>query len=266
MLAADEPLTIGAMVGPEAFTEVRYLAHVKQMQALDLIPQVAAEFERSLRRPSGTLLHEYRSDDAETVIVALGSALGTIEDVVDELREEGIRVGALGIRCFRPWPADEVRAAIGAAQAGRGRGEGVCGWGWRDRRPERQARALRSSTVVYDVVAGLGGRAITKRAVRALIGDILAGGVEPNRLTFLDLDVDLIEQELQRMTQSRRRVRTPRTSSATSASSARGRIRERCDEPRASEVLPGRELGRGQPSARAGRQYGTGGAGTEEHD
>ena len=43
-------------------------------------------------------------------------------------------------------------------------------------------------TVVYDVVAGLGGRAITKRAVRALIGDVLAGGVEPNRLTFLDLD------------------------------------------------------------------------------
>ncbi|MFN8130140.1 MAG: thiamine pyrophosphate-binding protein [Solirubrobacteraceae bacterium] len=45
VLDPSEPVTIGAMVGPEAFMEVRYLAHAKQMQALDLIPQIADEFE-----------------------------------------------------------------------------------------------------------------------------------------------------------------------------------------------------------------------------
>ena len=203
VLDASEPLTIGAMVGPEAFTEVRYFAHVKQMQALDLIPQVAGEFERSLGRPSGTLLNEYRNDNAETVIVTLGSALGTIEDVVDELRDEGVRIGALGIRCFRPWPAEEVRAAVGDAKrvvvverafaVGAG---GIVG---------QNVRLALSGlpTAVYDVVAGLGGRAITKRAIRALIGDVLADRIESNRLTFLGLDVDLVEGELRRMTQSR---------------------------------------------------------------
>ena len=51
VLDADAPLTIGAMVGPEAYTEVRYLAHAMQMQALDLIPEIAAEFEVGVRPP-----------------------------------------------------------------------------------------------------------------------------------------------------------------------------------------------------------------------
>ena len=118
MLDPDEPMTIGAMVGPEAFTEVRYLAHAKQMQALDLVPEIAAEFAQRFGRPSGGLLRRYRSEDAETVIVALGSVLGTIEDVVDELRDGGCqrrrarRSGASG-----PGRADEVRAGARAARS-----------------------------------------------------------------------------------------------------------------------------------------------------
>src|SRR5450756_212197 len=53
VLDPDAPVTIGAMVGPEAFAEVRYLAHAKQMQALDLIPQVAQEFKQVFGRDSG---------------------------------------------------------------------------------------------------------------------------------------------------------------------------------------------------------------------
>src|SRR5579871_789718 len=58
------PLTIGAMVGPEAFTEVKYLAHYKQMQALDLIPEMATAFAQQFGRASGGLLHRYRTQDA----------------------------------------------------------------------------------------------------------------------------------------------------------------------------------------------------------
>src|SRR5512139_3093287 len=66
VLDPNEPVSIGAMVGPEAFTEVRYLAHAKQMQALERIPQLAAEFESVFARDSGGLLHTYRTEDAET--------------------------------------------------------------------------------------------------------------------------------------------------------------------------------------------------------
>ena len=55
-LDPDEPVSIGAMVGPEAFTEVRYLAHAKQMQALDLIPRIGAEFRQIFGRDAGGLV------------------------------------------------------------------------------------------------------------------------------------------------------------------------------------------------------------------
>src|SRR5688572_8100071 len=166
LLDPDEPMTIGAMVGPEAFTEVKYLMHAKQMQALDAIPRLADDFAATFGRTSGGLLRTYRTDDAETVVLALGSVMGTIEDVVDELREQGQRVGAVGLKCFRPYPLDEVRAALGHAQrvvvlekafaVGAG---GIVG--------QNVRLALSGLPVrVYDVVAGLGGRAITRASVR----------------------------------------------------------------------------------------------------
>ncbi|MDN6487639.1 MAG: pyruvate ferredoxin oxidoreductase, partial [Ancrocorticia sp.] len=62
VLDPESPLSMGAMVGPEAFTEVKYLAHHKQMQALELIPQVQKEFQEVFGRDSGGLLHEYRTE------------------------------------------------------------------------------------------------------------------------------------------------------------------------------------------------------------
>src|SRR6476469_7423118 len=89
VLDPADPMTIGAMVGPEAFTEVKYLMHAKQMAALDLVPALADDFAAAFGRSSGGLVRSYRADDADTVVVALGSVLGTIEDVVDGLRDEG---------------------------------------------------------------------------------------------------------------------------------------------------------------------------------
>src|SRR4029079_3295810 len=99
ILDPDDPMTIGAMVGPEAFTEVKYLMHAKQKMALDAIPRIAERFERFFGRSSGGLLRTYRTEDAATVVLALGSVLGTIEDVVDELRDEGLSIGAVGLKC-----------------------------------------------------------------------------------------------------------------------------------------------------------------------
>jgi pyruvate ferredoxin oxidoreductase alpha subunit len=204
VLDPDDPVTIGAMVGPEAFTEVKYLMHAKQMQALDLVPEIAGEFSQAFGRSSGGLLRSYRSADAETIVVALGSVLGTIEEVVDELRAEGVKIGAVGVKCFRPYPLEEIRQALAGAQrvivlekafaVGIG---GIVG--------QNVRLALSGcATSLYDVVAGLGGRAITKRSLRALCADVLEERLEPNRLTFLDLNRQLVERELQRISERRR--------------------------------------------------------------
>jgi pyruvate ferredoxin oxidoreductase alpha subunit len=204
VLDPEEPVTIGAMVGPEAFTEVRYLAHAKQMQALDVIPELANEFAQAFGRPSGGLVRRYRSEDADTIVVALGSVLGTIEEVVDELREEGVRIGAVGISCFRPYPLEEVRDALGQASrvvvvekafaVGLG---GIVG------QNVRLALAGLAPSV-FDVVAGLGGRPVTKRSLHGLLAAVIGGRMEPNRLEFLDLDRRLVERELQRVDAKRR--------------------------------------------------------------
>jgi pyruvate ferredoxin oxidoreductase alpha subunit len=202
LLDPAEPITIGAMVGPEAFAEVRYLAHAKQLQALDVIPEVAAEFEAAFGRPSGGLLRGYRLEDAETVVVALGSVLGTIEDTVDELREAGVPIGALALKSFRPFPMEAVREALAGARrvvvlekaiaVGRG---GIVS--------ADVGMALHGLGLpVHTVVAGLGGRPITGASLRRLFEDAVAERLE--HLTFLDLDQDRVSAELARMAEGGR--------------------------------------------------------------
>jgi pyruvate ferredoxin oxidoreductase alpha subunit len=202
VLDPADPVTIGAMVGPEAFMEVRYLAHAKQMQALDRLPELADEFTQTFGRVSGGLVRGYRHEDAKTVVVALGSVLGTIEDVVDDLRDEGVEIGALSIKSFRPFPLDEVRAALAGAERvivlEKALAVGIGGILSRD-----VHNALAGLPIdVLTTIAGLGGRPITKRPLRAHFAAAIAGETGP--LTFLDLNRELVERELQRASAQRR--------------------------------------------------------------
>ena len=130
--------------------------------------------------------------------------LGTIEDVVDELRDRGMRIGALGVTCFRPFPLEEIREALAVAErvivVERAFAVGIGGI------VGQNVRLALSGLppVVYDVVAGLGGRAVTTRSLHGLVDEVLEGRLEPGRLHFLDLDGKLVERELQRLQATRR--------------------------------------------------------------
>ena len=91
VLDPKDPISIGAMVGPDAFTEVRFLQHYKQTLALRLIPEFAAEFQTRFGRDTGGLLRTYRADDAEMLVVAMGSINGTIKDTIDEMRADWLQ-------------------------------------------------------------------------------------------------------------------------------------------------------------------------------
>jgi pyruvate ferredoxin oxidoreductase alpha subunit len=189
VLDPAEPVTIGAMVGPEAFTEVRYLAHHNHLRALDRIPALGREFTRVFDRPGVELVAPYHTD-AETVVVALGSVLGTLKDAVDELRSAGRSVGVLGITTFRPFPFAAVRAALAEARRvvvlDRALAVGVGGVVSAD-----VAIALAGRDIVrHTVVAGLGGRPITRASLAAMLTEAASDTLEP--LTFLDLDTDLL--------------------------------------------------------------------------
>ena len=202
VLDPNDPVTIGAMVGPEAFTEVRYLAHAKQMQALDLIPQVATEFKAMFGRDSGGLIKTYQTEDADTIVIALGSVLGTIKDTVDDLRAQGHKVGVLGITSYRPFPISAIRDATVRAERivviEKCFAVGIGGIVSRD---VRSAVRNRPQTV-YTVVAGLGGRAITKDSVNRLLLQGMSDKLE--LLTFLDLDWAVVNRVLDREKAHRR--------------------------------------------------------------
>ena len=190
------PLSIGAMVGPEAYTEVRYLAHLKQRRALDLIPRVAAEFKAMFGRESGGLIRPYRLEGARTAVVALGSVLGTIKDTVDELRDAGHPIGVLGITSFRPFPLEAARYALRDVErvivVEKCFAIGVGGVVAIDVRLALDG----TGQPVRTLVAGLGGRAITRDSLSRAFLRGMADQLEA--MTFLDLDQALVERVLER--------------------------------------------------------------------
>jgi pyruvate ferredoxin oxidoreductase alpha subunit len=202
VLDTHAPVSIGAMVGPEAFTEVRYLAHEKQMQALELIPKMASDFKAIFGRESGGLVRPYRTEDAETIVIAMGSVLGTIKDTVDDMRDAGVKIGVLGIGSFRPFPLDAVRAAIAHAKRvvvlEKTFAVGIGGILATDVRTAFFGLPIES----YTVVAGLGGRPILKSSLLGIFEK--AGRDELERLTFLDLDWNVVNKQLARERQMRR--------------------------------------------------------------
>ncbi len=204
VLDPAEPVSIGAMVGPEAFTEVRYLGHARMQQALGVITAVQADFSAEFGRPSGGLVRPYQTDDADIVVVAMGSVLGTVKDAVDELRATGMKIGVLGITTFRPFPADAVREALGTRRVvvlERALAPGTGGIVTADIR-----MALAGPPRISTVIAGLGGRAVTRKSLSAMLARA-AGELEP--LTFLDLDTSLVDRELARMRTTRRSGPSP---------------------------------------------------------
>ncbi len=193
ILDPENPISIGAMVGPEAFTEVRYLAHQKQKEALKLIPKINEDFKQIFGRDSGGLISTFNVDDADTVIVTLGSVIGTIQEALDEQDEN---IGALTIRSFRPFPLKAIRSALKNVKRvvvfEKCFAVGIGGIVANNVR-----MALSGTNIeVYEVIGGLGGRPITRKSLHKLFKDAVKGNLEV--VTFLDLKKDVVERELKR--------------------------------------------------------------------
>ena len=204
VLDPAEPASIGAMVGPEAFTEVRFLAHYKQTLALRLIVDYARDFAKAFGRESGGLLRNYRAEDAEILVVAMGSVCGTIKDVIDEMRDEGIAIGLVTIVSYRPFPTDELRKALAGCRdvvvVEKSIAIGV--GGPLANNVDMALRNLPNAPRLHSAVAGLGGRAITKPSLHRLFRQ---AQVQPWEGThFLDLNERIVGREIHTTRKTRR--------------------------------------------------------------
>ena len=191
ILDPADPVTIGAMVGPEAFTEVRYLADQQLRSAETAFADLAGRYGARTGRHLAAV--RAARSPARTVVVALGSVLGTIDEVVAE--DDG-SVGVVGLTMYRPFPTTAVRSALLGADhvivVERAFSPGAGGAVTNDVRAALAGTPTRISTVV----AGLGGRPVTRAAVRTMLDAADSG--ELADLTFLDLDVPVVERELDR--------------------------------------------------------------------
>ncbi len=194
VLDPAEPVSIGAMVGPETFLEVKYLAHQRMIDSLETIQEVGVEFESQFGRDSGGLLKSYKCDGAETIIIALGSIIGTLKDLVDEMQVQGHSIGLVGLTSFRPFPFDQLRQAVTGAKRvvvlEKALSTGVGGIVTADVRTSLRGTQIKDFTLI----AGLGGRSITMKSLKEYVLRAMNDSVA--ELTFLDLDVNIVESEL----------------------------------------------------------------------
>ena len=196
VLDPNDPVSIGAMVGPESFMEVKYLAHQRMLDSLAKIEEVGQEFETEFGRKTGGLLRSYRTEGADTIVIALGSVIGTLKDVVDELQLDGHSIGLIGLTSFRPFPHDALAHALKGAKRvvilEKAFKTGIGGIVTQD-----VARAIEGLDIMdVTLIAGLGGRPITIASLRNYLIKAMQGDID--RLTFLDLETAVVEKEVTR--------------------------------------------------------------------
>lgn len=169
-LDAKDPISFGMYATPEYYQEFRYEINEAMKRADTILREAGAEFGKMFGRDYSGLVESYRLEDADTAIVALGSVCGTIKDAVDEMRNDGKKVGLLKIRSFRPFPAADIKQALAGVSNVAvlekninigSRMLGAVG-------PEVKDALWGTGVSVYSYVGGLGGRDIRKKDIKMI--------------------------------------------------------------------------------------------------
>ncbi len=111
------PRNLGFSAGPDTNTFFKYKEHLGILNAKAVIGEAEEKFERIFGRRYSGLTESYQIEDAEYIIITLGSISGLVREAVDALRKEGRRVGLLRLRYLRPFPNEEIAAAVRTAKA-----------------------------------------------------------------------------------------------------------------------------------------------------
>lgn len=168
-----DPVVIDNLTPSDELTEMHFQQAQGMENGLQVTEEVFAEFAKTFGR-SHSGIEGYRLDDAETILVTLGSMSGTAKYVVNQMREQGRKVGLLKIVSYRPFPTDRVREALAGAKRiaviDRSVAPGAPGGPlWTD----VIAAVKDSDKPVRGYIAGLGGRDISTATIENVFDNIL---------------------------------------------------------------------------------------------
>ena len=116
-LSPERPMTFGTIADENNALEFHYLLQEAMQNAKKVIEEVAQNYGNTFGYYHGGLIDCYKTDDAEVILVAMGSTVSTLREAVDLLRLEGLKVGLVQVRCFRPFPDEELCQAVKGASA-----------------------------------------------------------------------------------------------------------------------------------------------------
>ncbi len=189
------PRGIGLFADPRFYMETRYILHRAMEKSEETIKEVSADFAKTFGRDSGGFLKTYNLEEADLVIISMGSVVGTIKDLIDQLKEEGKKVGLLQICSYRPFPRKEIYNVLKdkmnivvlekSISLGRG-GILASDVRWSFPRAEKKDRSISS------FIAGLGGRNISMEDLRYMVEKVEK---EPVEIEFLGLKKELISEK-----------------------------------------------------------------------
>ena len=170
-------MTMGPIAFPNYYFEFKRQQEEGMRNALDLIQKVNDEYARLTGRGYGNgLMERYQLDDAEVAVVCVGSTSGTLKTIVDEMRQEGHKVGLLRLRTFRPLPVEALRSALENVKALAVMDKSMSFGGNGGAVFHEVRHALydaKSRPQVVNFIYGLGGRDSSPRELRRIYEDLL---------------------------------------------------------------------------------------------
>ncbi len=193
-LDIDNPLTLGHLADPDYYTETRYAIQETIKQVTDLIPKITADFSKAFGRNYNGLIEGYRLEDAQRVIVAMGSVCGTVKEVVDELRKKGKKVGLLKIVSYRPFPSQQIYEALKNIPKVAVLDRALSLGSYAPLAVETKAVFFgkkKKPQVISSFIVGLGGRDITKDSIKEVFTLLTA---KEKSCEFIDLKPELLKE------------------------------------------------------------------------
>ncbi len=108
-LDVSNPVTHGSLIYPEWYMEFRYFMHEALENAVKLIPEIDRDYGKRFGREYGGHLECYRCEDADLLLLSMGTIGSEAKTAVDRLRNRGRKVGVVRVRVFRPFPKEQIR-------------------------------------------------------------------------------------------------------------------------------------------------------------
>lgn len=188
----DNPTNMAYSVGPDNNMEFKLIQHLALNNSKEVIIEADKRFENIFGRKYGGLIEEYRCEDAEYILISLGSISGICREAADKYREKGIKAGFLKIRYLRPFPKEEIINVVKNAKA-IGVLEKDISFGYEGTVYTNVLSAIgrnKLSVDSYNFIAGLGGRDIKDTDVEQMYEDII-NGTEKIKFVGLEVEIDV---------------------------------------------------------------------------